>query len=209
MKKYSIFLILIIITSSSIAQSKSVIIKGGLNVSNPKYSVIKNGASSDRDFGKRTSFYIGSAVNFPILTKKDFNLLMQIELLYSREGYKLSFPNSDAERILNLNQIKMPVFLKKPLFNNHLYPLFGGYVGYVLDARENTSPGNFRSIKNKYTDFDLGLMVGSEYHFNLGIFVELRYNYGLTNLSLVEYPDSFIKHSYKSRVFQIGIGYQF
>lgn len=210
MKKYYLLLVFIIVgIGLSTGQSKSYFIKGGVNISKPKYSVIENGVSSDRDFGKRVSFHVGGGINFPILTKNEFNFSLQIEVLYSREGYNLSFPNSDTKLILNLNEIKTPILLKKGLFDNQLYPVVGGYLGYVLDARENSGAGNFRSIKNDYNDFDVGAIIGCEYRFDLGIFVELRFNYGFTNLSLVEYPDSSIKHSYKSRVFKVGLGYQF
>jgi len=189
-------------------QSINFSVKGGLNVSNTKFSVIVDGTSSDRDYDNRTSFFVGGGLDFSILSKNDFKLLMQVELLYSREGNTLSFSNSDYTRILNLDQIKLPILLKNKLFNQ-FYLIGGGYAGYILDVQEDTGTGGLRSIKDNYTNFDTGVIIGVEYHFNLGIFIESRYNYGLTDVSLIEFPDSSIKHSYKNRLFQVGVGYKF
>jgi len=202
------FLIFTIISINSFGQSINFSAKGGLNISNTKFSVIKHGVSSNRDYDNRMSFYIGGGLDFPILSKNDFKLRMQVELLYSREGTTRKFPSSDYTRILNLDQIKLPILLKKKLFNQ-LDLLGGGYVGYIIDVQEDTGTGGLRSIKNYYTDFDLGVIMGIEYHFNLGIFIESRYNYGLADVSVIEFPNSAIEHSYKNRLFQLGIGYKF
>ena len=48
------------------AQNIKFHVKGGLNISNTKFSVIKNEISSDRDYDTRLSFNIGGAIDFQI-----------------------------------------------------------------------------------------------------------------------------------------------
>ncbi len=203
------FLVFITISvNNSFGQSINFSVKGGLNISNTKFSVIEHGISSNRDYDSRTSFFVGGGFDFSILSKNDFKLLMQVELLYSREGNTKKFSSLDYTRILNLDQVKLPILLKKKLFNQ-LYLLGGGYVGYIIDVQEDTATGGRRSIKDNYTDFDTGAIIGVEYHFNLGIFIESRYNYGLADVSSVEFPNSSIEHDYRNRLIQFGIGYKF
>lgn len=201
------FLVLVTISlNNSFGQSINFSVKGGLNISNTKFSVIEHGNSSSRDYDNRTSFFVGGGFDFSILSKKDV-LLMQVELLYSREGHTIFYPSLDYRRIFNLDQVKLPILLKNKLFNQ-LYLLGGGYVGYIINVQEDAARG-LRSIKDDYNNFDTGVIIGVEYHFNLGIFIEARYNHGLADVSSVEFPNSSIEHDYKNRLFQMGIGYKF
>jgi hypothetical protein len=209
LRKLSYTLLLLIITSlnNSFGQSINFSAKGGLNISNAKFSVIVEGSSSNRDLNNRLSFFVGGSIDFSILSKKDV-LQMQVELLYSREGHTLSYQSTDDIRKFNLDQLKFPILLKYKLFNP-FYLVGGGYAGYIINVQEDTGTGGLRSIKDRYNNFDTGIVIGVEYHFNLGIFIESRYNYGLADISPIEFRNSTIKHNYKNRLVQFGVGYTF
>ena len=209
LRKLSYTLLIIISINTSFGQAINFSVKGGLTISNTKYTVIVNGSSSNRDYDNRTSFYVGGDLDFLILSKNDFKLRMQVELLYSREGLTKKISSLNYTRMLNIDQIKLPILLKKKLFNQ-LYIMGGGYIGYIINVQEDTGTGGgLRSIKDSYNNFDTGIIIGVQYHFKLGIFIESRYNYGLADVSDIEFRNSTIKHNYKNRLVQFGIGYTF
>ncbi|MEE9377506.1 MAG: outer membrane beta-barrel protein [Candidatus Lokiarchaeia archaeon] len=193
--------------NNSFGQSIKLSAKGGLNVSNTRFSVVVDGSTSYREYDNRASFYLGGSLEFLLLSKNNFNLLMQLELLYSREGTTLFHPALDYRNTFELDQVKLPILLKMEL-SNKLYLLGGGYIGDVILARDDISGGK-KFKRDGYNNFDIGLIIGMEYHYKYGIFIESRYNLGLADVSSVAYPASFIEHNYKNRLFQLGIGYRF
>lgn len=87
--------------------------------------------------------------------------------------------------------------------------LGGGYLGRVVTAQKSWSDSDIKHQIEGYNNFDSGLILGLEYKFKFGLFIESRYMYGLSDISKVEFPDSNIEWVYKNRVFQTGIGYAF
>lgn len=199
--KKKITLILLFISAISFSQKINFSLKGGVNVSNTKFSVINNGYTSDRDFDNRISFYLGGGIEFPVKKEK---MHLQLELLYSRDGYTVVY---SSRQTFGLDLIKIPLSLKVSLFDK-LHLLGGGYVGYVINVK--FADNAFKALEGDgYENFDYGIILGFEYQFNFGAFIEARYNYGIADISSVAYPASFIEHIYKNRIFQIGMGYRF
>lgn len=147
-------------------------------------------------------------MEFLLKPDNDKSLAVQVEVLYSQQGRKTkSFPSGIYTLVLN--QINVPILLKYPIFKKFSV-VGGGYLGHVVTAHEFSSDA--RDFKNKvegYHNFDSGLIIGLEYKFKFGLFIESRYMYGLSDVSKVEFPDSNIEWIYKNRVFQAGIGYNF
>ena len=200
---YLIISILMLICNISYTQNIKFYVKGGLNISNTKFSVIENKASSDRDYDNRLSFNIGGAIDFQIYKQTR----LQIELLYSEQGKVSNFPSIPEQIIFELDQIIMPVLLKFKTFDE-LYILTGGYLEYVINAQDINGAG----VKFKdegINNFDYGVTLGLQYQFNFGGFIDAKYSLGLADLSSVEFPRSSIEWVYKNRVLQFGIGYQF
>ncbi len=134
---------------------------------------------------------------------KDKTPSIQVEVLYSRQGHNYSrFRNS----VFELDQINLPVILKKPIYRG-LSIIGGGYLGHVIVAQEDNGYKKFK--QEGYHNFDSGLILGLEYKFKFGLFIESKYMYGLSDVSKVEFPNSNIEWVYKNRVFQTGIGYTF
>lgn len=200
---YLIISISMLVCTMSYAQDIKFYVKGGLNISNTKFSVIKNEISSDRDYDNRLSFNIGGALDFQIYNQTR----LQIELLYSEQGKVWNISSIPEKIIFELDEILMPVLLKFRTFDE-LQVLVGGYLGYVVNAQDVNDAG-VKFKDDGINNFDYGVSFGLQYQFNFGGFIDARYSLGLADLSSVEFPNSSIEWVYKNRVVQFGIGYQF
>lgn len=200
---YLIISISMLVCTMSYAQDIKFYVKGGLNISNTKFSVIVDGASSDRDYDNRLSFNIGGAFDFQICNRTR----LQIELLYSEQGKVWNISSIPEKNIFELDEILMPVLLKFRSFDE-LHVLVGGYLGYIVNA-QNVNGAGVKFKDDEINNFDYGVSLGLQYQFNFGGFIDARYSLGLADLSSVEFPKSSIEWVYKNRVLQFGIGYQF
>lgn len=157
---------------------------GTANAQDIKFGV-KAGANfsnftGDADVDGRTGFYIGGLADFAVSEK----FHVQPEVLYSMEGGK------DAE----LDFIRIPIMAKY----------------YVMDGL-NLQAGPMIAFKmggDDLTDeitksLDYGLGFGAAYELPIGVFFDLRYNLGLSNISDVDGFDV------GTTAFQVGLGYRF
>ncbi|WP_298369161.1 porin family protein [uncultured Lutibacter sp.] len=195
--KYYLGIVFFLITQSNQSQSLKLSLKAGYNLSNIEYNVIINGSSSGRKQHNKNSFYIGGEMEYPINLKAKNGTALKIGLMYSEQGYTF------YETTTIINQINLPIVLKKRLFNDFSV-LAGGYLGYISKVKDS-----WGTSINDYTNFDFGTTIGIEYEFDFGLYVETRYLYGLTDILKLEYPESFIEHENKNRVFQVGLGFNF
>jgi len=151
-------------------------IKGGVNFANL--------SGSDADgFDSLTGFHIGAIAEFSIFQ----NLALQPELLYSVQGAKLE--DVDYE----LGYLTLPVMAKFYL-NDKLSIHAGPQFGLLI------SEGNgLEEADNNTTDF--GISAGLQYKVIGGLFIQGRYNSGLSEIS----DNAEIKNT----VLQFSIGYLF
>lgn len=140
-------------------------IKGGLNVSNLMGDV--------EDLGIRTSVHIGMLAE--IIVSDKFSI--QPELLYSGQGATYVGSNPGFLR-KKLNYITLPVLAKFPVLKG-LYLETGPQVGFLISAKEKTNDSNDKIKGIKTIDF--GLNAGLNYEFKNGVFIQGRYNLGLTD----------------------------
>lgn len=119
---------------------------------------------------------------------------------------------------LSLHQISVPISLKYK-FNN--FAVLGGanlnfIVGSNLKAKNNGTDVKHLMEKDMDTSIDtiisenlstanLGLHIGAEYTFSNNIFLDTKYNFGLTSLNK-NFTDL---ANLKQRYFQLGVGYKF
>ncbi|WP_139241896.1 hypothetical protein [Aquimarina spongiae] len=87
-----------------------------------------------------------------------------------------------------------------------------GRVGFLLSARREAidSFGGVtetfdEDIKSFLSDVDFGLSFGLAYQWEIGVFIDTRYNLGVTDISKVEFNNSGIKNG----TFQFSLGYMF
>lgn len=175
MRKNIIFTALALIVIS-LSHGQSYGIKGGVNFAN------LSGGDAD-GFDGVTGFHLGAIAEFRIFD----NLAFQPELLYSVQGAKVA----DAD--YKLGYLTLPVMAKFYL-NDKLSVHAGPQFSLLINEGDG-----FEETDTNKTDF--GISGGLEYNLIGGLFIQGRYNSGLSELS----DDADIKNS----VIQFSIGYLF
>lgn len=190
---------IVLITTSSYGQKVKFGVKGGMNISNAKFVVTVNENESDRDFGNRISYYLGTDAEFNLNSSNNKSPSIIVELIYSKQGYDFG-----GIYTVKVDQINIPILYKQPIIDNFSLS-GGGYLGYVINYQEENNSAKY----NQYKNFDIGLLIGIRYQFSFNLYLESRYLYGLADISDVEFPSSMIEWDHKNRVLQLGIGYNF
>tara|TARA_R110001583_G_scaffold765_1_gene7080 strand:- start:3075 stop:3692 length:618 start_codon:yes stop_codon:yes gene_type:complete len=205
MKTIYLTILTVMICSVNYGQKLKTGLKGGMNVSNTKFTVLDNGESSEREFDNRISYYIGGFVEYLPKPESNKPISIQAELQFSKQGYSYN-RSSETGFIFQLDQMNLLLTLKKPVLNE--FSMVGGvYLGYVTSSNEKYQGEKYQ--QDEYFNIDNGLLIGAEYSFDFGLFLELRYMYGLKNMSEFKSQESNIEHEYNNRVFQLGLGFTF
>ena len=134
--------------------------------------------SGDGEWDGKTGFYIGGLV----------------ELLYSMEGAEVDmgeFGNADY----GVSYLRIPVMAKYYVMEG-LNLQAGPQIAFKMGTAEDYADEAIKSM-------DFGVGVGAAYELPIGLFFDLRYNLGLSNISEDEDADV------KNTAFQIGVGYRF
>ncbi len=86
------------------------------------------------------------------------------------------------------------------------------YTGYVIGINTKNSNGTKSNVDGSDINrFDYGFIVGASYYFKNNLFLEFKYNNGLSDLDNTKQSDPFIgdiKSFYKNRTLHFGIGYK-
>jgi len=180
MKKV-VFIIFLALSGLSVtAQGLDLGIKVGVN-----FSSISDAAGLDN----RTGFIIGGFVGFKLADK----LGVQADLLYSQQGAKV---NPDD---IDLNYVNVPIVLKYYFIKNVNIQI-GPQFGFIVDDNISDVFGNILEAES----FDLSGVVGAGIDFPMGIRVDGRYNFGLTDIF-----NAAGTKSGKNAVATISVGYSF
>ena len=175
------------------AQEAKFGLKAGLNISNQKYEAEGISVNANSIVGVQ----VGGFAEIKVADK----FAIQPEVLFSTEGSKIK---AEGEEILfNLSYINVPVMAKfypAPKFSIQAGP----QLGFLVSAK-----GKFNDekvdIKDGYKSINFGLNLGAGYEFTDNFLVDVRYNFGLSDIS--ETNEEGIKT--KSSVFSIAFGYKF
>ena len=212
MKKTIIILCTLFLSASAIAQDQKVKlgIKAGLNLATLTFD------ESELDSSSKAGFTAGVMIEIP-MTKK-FSL--QPEILYSQQGTKTSFSDSDVtnsnyESTIKLNYLNIPVMLKYYVIEG-LSVQAGPQIGILLKAN-NKYTDNFLGYDNQESfdlkeyssGIDTSVNVGLGYQFKDKFYTDLRYNISYSNVFKDGDTNHFIDNDMKNRVLQITIGYFF
>ena len=136
-------------------------------------------------------------MEYPINWNAKNSTALKVGLIYSEQG------NTYFETSTIINQINLPIVLKKKMFNDFFF-LAGGYLGYIFKVKDS-----WGTTLNDYTNFDFGATIGIQYDFDFGLYIETPYLYGLTDILKLEYPENLIEHENKNRILQVGVGFNF
>ena len=167
-------------------------VKGGVNFATVSGSDIDTPES-------RTSFHVGVVGEFPLADI----LSLQVEALYSGQGFEYEFEGSDGDKAeMQLDYINVPVLAKVYIIKGlsiEAGPQFSFLVNEEADLNPNSDDGDFDM--DEAETFEFGVAAGLTFQTEMGLFATGRYNVGLTEI----YQDVDAKNS----VFQLGIGYKF
>lgn len=147
----------------------------------------------------RTGFHAGLVAEVPFSER----FSVQPELYYSQQGFKIG-ENKAGKASYHLDYIHVPVLAKFFLvrgFNIHAGPQIGFNVNDEISYDTDFGSGDFDNKNSDIKDIDFSILAGVEYKFDVGVFLNARYNYGFTELT----KNSDAKNS----VFQVGVGYMF
>lgn len=190
MKKYvNLALAIIFVVTAANAQHVNFGIKAGLNLYN-----INSNDNSNND--SRVGLHIGLIGHVHYAD----NFAIQPEIMYSAQGSKSTVAGIDNET--NLNYINVPVLFQY-MFDNGFRIQAGPQLGILVSAKTETN--NSKSdIKDDVKSIDFALVAGVSYvHVPTGFGVDLRYNIGLSDISVADTDKS------TNRGIQLGVFYLF
>lgn len=176
------------------AQETKFGLKAGLNIANQKFEMQGSSVTGNSIVGVQ----VGGFAEIKIVDK----FAIQPEVLFSTEGSKLK---ADGEEVLfNLSYINIPVMAK-------FYPAdkfsiqAGPQLGFLVSAKGSLNGGSKEDIKDGYKSTNFGLNLGAGYEFTDNLLVDLRYNFGLSDIA--KNNEEGLKMT--GSVFSIALGYKF
>jgi Outer membrane protein beta-barrel domain len=146
------------------------------------------GANSSLADYKKTANGIQAGISFQAGVTPGFSLVS--ELYFIRKGGKLKANNpfTGKESNLRLNTIELPVLARFHI--GKFYLNAGPSIAYTLSGKrkieEVSTKLSFENAVEGFKRFDAGIQMGGGVEFPLKrrrIAVDIRYNYGLTNIS--------------------------
>jgi len=177
--------------------------KGGVNFS----SFSGDGFDAFDDPEGRTSFHIGAFAEIPLSER----FSIQPEVLYSGQGFDLISREGADDTEVQLDYINVPVMAKVYIVEG-LYAEAGPQIGFNVKSEIDSDPddvdsGDVTIDEDVINDVDFSVGVGAGYQFNNGLFLNARYNFGLTDVFNNE--DLLIDSDAKNSVFAVSAGYSF
>ncbi|MHA7057276.1 porin family protein [Aquimarina sp. M1] len=163
--------------------------KGGIN-----YTSIL-GDTDDTE--ARVRIHLGAVVEYPISSK----FFIQGELLYATQGYKVQV--GDQEQKISLNYFSLPI-ITKTYITNTISLETGPQFSLLTSVSNDDIPDN-DPFFDAFNDLDISWAFGVGYKLESGLFFQLRYNLGLTNIN----DTGVIDIANRNSVAQVSVGYLF
>lgn len=176
-------MVAIFMGTTAFSQGIDLGIKAGANFAN---------ISDVSNLSNKTGFQAGVFAGIKFSDK----IGIQADMLYSQQGAEFDGGEFD------LTYINVPVVLKYYIIQG-LNIQAGPQFGFVVDDKISLDVFGDIGRKAKAEDFDLSGVIGAGYDFPLGIRVDARYNFGLTDVSKQEGFEG------KNNVFSLALGYSF
>lgn len=181
MKKIIVAVIALFIGTTAFSQSIDLGIKAGMNFAS---------ITDASNLSNKTGFQAGVFGGIKFTDKVG----IQADILYSQQGAKFDFGKFD------LDYINIPIVLKYYLVQG-LNLQAGPQFGFVVKDDIETDNNGGGSTKFSAENADVSGVVGAGYDFPLGLRVDARYNFGLTEI--VDGAKS------KNSVISLALGYSF
>lgn len=209
MKKSILLIAVLLFGVTSVTAQEYVMFgaKGGVNFST--FSGDGHNAFNDPD--GRTSFHLGLLAEIPVTER----FSVQPEVLYSGQGYDIAERDNGGDIEYQLDYINVPVIAKVYIFEG-LALEAGPQLGFLVNSEIDFDPSSINNEdrisldEDQFNKVDFSLAVGASFIFRGGIFVNGRYNIGMSDI----YDDSaanniFAGSDAKHSVVQLGVGFMF
>lgn len=222
------FIVILLFSVLGISQEINFGVKAGLNIS----SLSGDYPTQIDKISPSIGFHIGGFANYYFTEK----IAIQPEILFSRQGNtnEGSLNGISITQSPRLNYLNLALMGKYKLTEN-LHLEFGPQIGYTLSAKSkwefvdtNDSSNNQTEVLDllnggsfnllgttvegdgRVSKLDFGLNLGGSYDLNENMFVQVRYNLGLSivdkNSTAIESTESW---NLKNSVLQFSFGYKF
>ena len=165
-------------------------IKAGYNLSAVTFD-------GDEETGQRHGFHVGFYGESFVAEQ----VAIQIELLYSQQGYEIEYNSGTFTQ--KLDYINLPILLKVYPTSN-IYLEVGPQVGLAISHKEEfDSSLDIFDIEQEFdpNNFDYGVNLGGGFKTDSGLSLGVRYHLGL--------GDIYDEGSPKNRVLQFSLGLDF
>ncbi|MEL6811993.1 MAG: porin family protein [Bacteroidota bacterium] len=185
MKNLLITVITLFVTAVSFGQGLDLGLKVGVNFAN-----ITDASGLDN----RTGFVFGAFAGAKLGDK----IGIQGDLLYSQQG-----ADADVDKI-DLNYVNIPIVLKYFVTENlHIHA--GPQFGFVVDDNVKQVFSNIAEAETT----DVSGIVGAGIDLPMGIRIDGRYNFGLTDVLKSAGPGTEVTEPGKNSVITLSLGYSF
>lgn len=191
----------------SFAQATTYGVQGGINLANVSFTP-GDPTEGVPDFKNRTLGVVGGFV------ARDFNpkVGLQVDFLYSQKGAKASANEGGIpfELEVGVDYIEIPVLIRGNIAGSGGVKarVFGGpSFGFKVRDHAQISGGGVLLEDDEVAEFkssEVGFVVGGAVEFGR-VFVDVRYNWGLTNIA----KDDGSGDEAKTRTLGFMLGYQF
>ncbi len=144
--------------------------------------------------GSRVRVHLGAVVEYPLSRK----FYIQGELLYAAQGYTVEVEGNEQK--VSLNYLSLPIISK--FYVTETISLETGPQFSLLNSITNDDVDDADPFFNSFNDLDISWGFGAGYKLESGLFFQLRYNLGISNIS-----DNTIAK--RNAVVQLSVGYLF
>lgn len=161
------------------------------------YNLAAVSLDGESETGQRHAFHLGFYTE--TFTSEDFSI--QLELLYSQQGYEIS--DNSGTFTQKLDYINLPIMLK--LYPNaNFYLETGPQIGLAVSHKESFDDSFILFDTSKEfnpSNFDWGINFGGGFKSDSGVSLGVRYHLGL--------GDIYDEGKPKNRVWHFSIGFDF
>ena len=150
----------------------------------------------------KPGFSIGAVSEFML----NDQFAIGVELNYATAGDAYSFFDGELKVTEYLSYIQIPV-MAKYYINENFYLNAGPQLGFLSSAEEQINfmgadapEDKLKDVKKKYESTDFGLNIGAGYKFENGLFLDLRYTAGMSDI----YKDKDTTKKNNAVMFSVG-----
>lgn len=145
----------------------------------------------------RIRLHLGAVIEFPVSQR----FYIQPEVLYSAQGYKIE--DAGVENEISLNYLALPIIAK--YYVTEQISLETGPQFATLANASNSIDDDSNEFFDTFESFDFAWSLGAGYKFESGLFFQLRYNLGISNII----NTNIIDINSTNAVGQLSVGYLF